>query len=526
MPGLSSNNSLEIVNEHLEESILSHEQPELLIVVQHDSDSGNEASDLSSDLVNANQYDTTEADEQHDLSHDLSLHYQSFGILSEEPDESDSDHEHSDDSSDQSNELLPEDVVALADEAPSTNCFERYPTVKHVVRTMGIPTSKSFMFSNALNDLLLSIFAGYPELVPKIAKMSAKYQMPATAIPIVLLGVLHELKINGTKTTQNVIVAATGGLGLAAFSIPMIMELITGIVDLIKNQPRSSDVQIPNWTAGLIMGACSVLGLAHSFQTYYLKINAQNPLQPKSRINELMTSEVALILFAALNSACGFHGAALATMNLVPSAPGSNIPFAQETIPFFTRIGITGTAAVLGGLAGASADSDSHLGVQVFDFCLEGAFLVALGIGYAEKYYISPNAEKVFGHEVIKEQTWLWSAVVPLIPTVFLMLQLLGLKGPELWQAAITTFANMMNYFRQASPQPDETTPLLEQGHTSTRVATFASQRFFSNISTNGTNRDTPLHSFIDVTDANPEDLHITNSDNYEGIDNLDNALA
>ncbi|MDP1604487.1 MAG: hypothetical protein Q8M03_14620 [Legionella sp.] len=299
----------------------------------------------------------------------------------------------------------------------------------HATVTVVISESVSFFGSYALYGLLTTVFAGEPTIAASVARDLAKYQVPAVAIPVALVAALHQVEF-GSKVPYRVISAATNGLGMTSFSIPMIMQLVTRIVQIVKKESRNTPVWITDSEALGVIGGCSVVGLAQALQTYFQLYNAdvsarnEHAVVPainvenKSFLNRLSTNQTMIVLFAMMNSASAFHAGAFQLTKLLGYDTSG-------LVEYYTRVGITLTAGLAGGIILGRANPEKRVDAKLFNLLQNLIKLSTLGIGIASLFYLSPNAEVIFGKDVIDEQTWLWLAVIPSETGIILMLQMI-----------------------------------------------------------------------------------------------------
>lgn len=315
-------------------------------------------------------------------------------------------------------------------------------------KTVIVAEGTSFICSNALYSLLMTIFAGYPSIAPSVAKELAKYQIPAVAIPVVIIASLHELKVNGSELPARLVTSVTNGLGMATFSIPIAMQLITRIVQIIKDESRDTPVWISNGLADTVIAGCGLVGICQAIQIYFHKINADSPDQERSLLNKFTTNKFMIVVFAMMNSASAFHAATFQLMKLLELDTTS-------LVNYYTRMGVTFTAGLVGGVCLGRANPQTRMDAKIFNALASLAKLAALGIAFTDTFYRSPSAELVFGEEVIDEQTWLWSVIIPSIPMIILLLQFAGLQGPKLWKALSEIVTNIVTCCERDNKESD-----------------------------------------------------------------------
>jgi hypothetical protein len=332
-------------------------------------------------------------------------------------------------------------------------------------KTIVVSEGVAFICSNAVFDLLTTICGGYPTLVANLAKQFAKYQIPAVAIPVVLIAALRDIKFRGSEEPYRLVMAAMSGLGLTTFTIPMAMELVTRVTQILDHESRNAPVNISNAFAGFIEGVCGVAGILQAIQTYYKQINAISGEAEKSRLNKLMTHSVSNVIFGALNSGSGVHAAVFALMKLFEV-------HTADPVPYYTRMGITFFAGAAGAVALGGAHPENRKSAKIFEGLLNLVKLSALGLTFVETFYLSPHARDVFGEEVIDEQSLLWSVIIPSIPAIILLLQFAGLQGPKLMKALSHVVSNIIACCKTENA---ENQPLLLNEEAQSRVTVISS---------------------------------------------------
>lgn len=325
----------------------------------------------------------------------------------------------------------------IGPEQPESNLYE---TLLALITRLLEPTLNGFIASRALFGLVMTTAGGYPEAVPAVARALSRYEMPLVAGPMTLASSLHAAGVESLAVPNRVAMSATSGLSVTNFTLPMLMEIITLIVQALKNEPRTADVQIPNWAAWPVILACLALGILQSIQNDYLITNKADPERIKSTLNRFATHPLIQALSAIVDTASNIHSLIMCSMIAAGVNPEANVEF-------YTRMGGTFGAGVAGALIFARPDRESRLDAIWTRRLLNVTALTSLSMSFLNTYYLSPNAVDVLGQSVIDEQTALWSTLLAL-PTLILMLQLLGLKGPALWES-ITNMANeLLQYFR------------------------------------------------------------------------------
>ena len=304
-----------------------------------------------------------------------------------------------------------------------------------------MPVGAGFISSNAMYDLLVTVLQGYPNLVPQMKKILAEYQIPAVAATYATLGALDAVGVEEVKESNRVALSVMEGLGATTFSLPMTMEILTRFIQLIQDQPRSSDVLIPNWSAAIIITFCGMLGVIQSLQSDYLKTNAADPDREKSWINEIVTHPFMLTASAVMKSAATIHGVTMAGMDLAQVDT-------QANLEYYLRWGITLAAGVVGGYVLGRPNPEERKDAVIFNSALTVSQLFTLCLAFAGTFYFSPHAEEVYG-DVIEEQTLLWVAMIPALVTMINLFQYLWVASPSL----LNTFENVLNqYFEPSIP--------------------------------------------------------------------------
>jgi|GEM_PF-7051809 len=305
---------------------------------------------------------------------------------------------------------------------------------------MLVPTGSAFVASNALFGLLMTIMEGYPKAVPAAARVLSRYEMPLVAGPMTLLGSLHAAGSTSLAVPNRLANSTMSGLSVTNFTLPMIMEILTLVIQAIKGESRSADVQISNWAAWPIILACLALGMLQSIQNDFLITNKADPDRIKSALNRFATHPFTQAVSAIIDTASNIHSLTLNSMIAAGANPEANAEF-------YTRMAITLGAGVAGAVIFARPHRDSRADAIWALKLLSVTALTSLSMSFLNTYYLSPNAVDVLGQSIINEQTALWSTLIAL-PSLIIMLQLLGLKGPALWQA-ITNMANeLIAYFQ------------------------------------------------------------------------------
>ncbi|MBL7527364.1 hypothetical protein [Legionella bononiensis] len=302
-----------------------------------------------------------------------------------------------------------------------------------------MPIGAGFISSNAMYDLLVTVLQGYPNLIPQMNKILAEYQIPAVAATYATLGALDAVGIEEVKESNRVALSVMSGLGATTFSLPMTMEILTRFIQLIQDQPRSSDVLIPNWSAAIIITFCGLLGVIQSLQSDYLKTNAADPEREKSWINEIVTHPFMLTASAVMKSAASIHGVTMAAMDLAQVDT-------QANLEYYLRWGITLAAGVVGGYVLGRPNPEERKDAVIFNGALTAAQLFTLCLAFAGTFYFSPHAEEIYG-DVIEEQTLLWVAMIPALVTMINLFQYLWVASPSL----INKFENVLNQYLEPS---------------------------------------------------------------------------
>ncbi|MGQ3891923.1 hypothetical protein [Legionella sp. CNM-4043-24] len=341
---------------------------------------------------------------------------------------------------------LSEEYLEIPDEAPSRAQVVR-DIADYLQRRLVMPSGSAFVAANALYGMVVTIMRAYPKSLPAAARGMARYEMPAVAAPMVLMGSLKEAGLDSLRVPHRVAMSAMSGLSVTNFVIPMTMEFITLVIQAIKGEPRSADVQISNWAAWPVVLACMAMGLLQSVQNDFLITNKENPGREKSRLNRFSTHQVTQTVSAILDAASNIHNLTMSAM----VAAGCDT---EADMPFYTRTALTFAAGAAGGIIMGRPERETRLDALYFGRLLNVTGLTSLLMSFTGTFYVSPNAVSVLGQSVIDEQTALWSAVLAL-PTLVIMLQLLGLKGPALWQSITDTLSRLIEYF-QTPRQVDE----------------------------------------------------------------------
>ncbi|CAM2943932.1 hypothetical protein [Legionella worsleiensis] len=307
-----------------------------------------------------------------------------------------------------------------------------YSSVLSAMQQLGVqgaqrylkPFGSGFLAANAMYGLLTTVLEGYPNLVPQMRRILAEYQIPAIAATYVTLGALNAVEVKEVKEANRVALSLMDGLGATAFSLPMTMEIVTRFVQLIEAEPRSSDVQIPNWAAGIIVTFCGVLGVIQSLQTDYLKTNAADPEREQSIINRIVTHPSMLTAAAVMKSAASIHGVTMAFMDIAQVNT-------QANLEYYLRWGITLAAGVIGGYVLGRPNPEERYDAIIMNRTLTAAQLFTLCLAFVGTFYLSPDAEKVYG-DVIQEQTVLWAAIIPVLVTAINLFHYLWVASPDL----------------------------------------------------------------------------------------------
>lgn len=297
------------------------------------------------------------------------------------------------------------------------NCSAKYKQVGTFFKTVGHSEMTAFISSNATFSLLSTIFAGYPTIARQVIKELAKYQIPAVAVPIAIITALHSLNVKHTKVPYRLVKSLMGAVGMTSFFAPLMMEMITRIIQIVEKESRSSPVWISNEGAAVIIGGCTAVGLLQAMQTYFLDIKAEYPEQPESCLSKATTNKGLRLALGAVNVASATYGAILASEKLLDINT-------ESTAAYYSRSTITLLMGVIGAIILGNDESHSKLGTKRFLKGISLTQLYNLALAFIGTFLLSPAADSVFGNGVVKEQIWLWPVVIPLLISL-----LIGVNG-------------------------------------------------------------------------------------------------
>ncbi len=313
--------------------------------------------------------------------------------------------------------------------------------VREVSQRMLMPWGYGFGSANALFFLMSTIMKGQPDLLPKVQKLLAEYQIPAVAGTYATLGALDAGGVDEVKVPNRIALSCMGGLGVTTFTLPMFMEILTRFIQLIEHEPRSSNVEIPDWSAALIITSCCMLGLIQAMQSDRLKTRVENPEQEEAWV----THPCMLTASAIVKSASSLHSVTLAFMEMAQFLHLSSLT-PQSDLEYYLRWGITLTGGAVGGYILGRPGVEHRTDAQYFNYALSASQLFTLCLAFAANFYFSTTAEQTYG-DVVQEQTLLWAAIIPVLLTLINLTQYLWEKSPALLNRFVEDFNNCLESF-------------------------------------------------------------------------------
>lgn len=302
-----------------------------------------------------------------------------------------------------------------------------------------LPAGAGFGSSNALFFLLSTIMGGSPKLLPKVQKLLAEYQIPAVAATYATLGALDAVGVESVKVPNRIALSSMDGLGVATFTLPMFMEILTRFIQLSHHEPRNSNVEIPDWSAALVITSCCLLGLLQAMQSDCLKRKADNPDAEES----VLTHPYMLTASAAVKSASSLHSITLAFMEMAQFLKLSQLT-PQSDLEYYLRWGITLGGGAVGGYILGRPNPEQRTEAKYFNYALSSSQLFTLCLAFAATFYLSPNAEKTYG-DVVEEQTVLWVGIIPILVTMINLVQYLWAESPALLNRFVDDFNNYLD---------------------------------------------------------------------------------
>lgn len=331
----------------------------------------------------------------------------------------------------------------------------QHPSVLTRIQQIGVagtkrwvmPFGAGFVSSNALFDLVSTVMRGSPDLLPKAQKIMAEFQIPAVAATYATLGALDATGVEIVKVPNRILLSSMDGLGVATFTLPMLMEILTRFIQLIEHEPRNSDVEIPDWSAALMITSCCLLGLLQAMQSDCLKRKAEHPDAKES----VLTHPYMLTASAVMKSASSLHSITLAFMEMAQFLNMSQLT-PQSDLEYYLRWGITLAGGAVGGYILGRPNPEQRTDARYFNYALSASQLFTLCLAFAATFYLSPTADKTYG-DVVEEQTVLWVAIIPIFVTMINLVQCLWVKSPALLNRFIDDFNN---YIDSIPLEPDQ----------------------------------------------------------------------
>jgi hypothetical protein len=365
-------------------------------------------------------------------------------------------------------------IEGLAPNPPQQKNFAEF-----FLKMVLYPTTDAFIFSNALFDLTVTIATGDQEQLNAISNEFAKLGIPLLAITDCSVSSLVLLKVPGMRVPHLALMSIRNGIGVTNFLVPMTMEFYTVFVELIKHLGLGSEVNMPDWAAGLVIFADFTIGGLQSFNSLFTVLNKQ---RQEAEANEAPLDDAEVTRCQAItarlqtfinwfnwfctnhhmrgflgffNGAASIHGATMVIENAVAYLLGqsnSNSNLLESGVYFYPRIAATFiSGGITAGILGRE-NAEDRLDTKIVNVVLTIAKLLALTADFASTFFISSDATETYSEAVIQEQALLWVAI-PYIPIILLSVQLLRLKGPAMLQALTNMLDSVLEYWRYHQPE-------------------------------------------------------------------------
>lgn len=355
------------------------------------------------------------------------------------------------------------DIEALEPIQPNRQNF-----AEHFLKTVGTASALAFITPNAAYALTVTIASGRPNEVETIAKYFAEFAIPSIAVVDATTTTLHMMEKPWIEKPHLAILSIRSGIGVTNFLVPMTMEFYTFLFEVIKHIPFGSEVDMPDWAAALLISACFSIGALQSFNTLFTEINKQRNHVPLNEaviaeaeptrlqrytqnMNWFFTNKHMKRTLGFFNGAASIHGATMVIESAI-DAFSANHKSLDTAAYFYPRMAATFGSGALSAVILGQDNAEDLLSGKITNVILTIAKLLALLANVSDTFYVSQGAEKVFGKNVIHEQSILWVAI-PYIPIILL---LLDLKGPAMLQALNNMLDSIIEYCQFNRPEVRE----------------------------------------------------------------------